>query len=479
MWEILEEIVGALWLKSNWFHEYFSYTSFMVKKYNRTLFIFRQDLRTHDNTGLIEAMKSSKEVFPIFIHDARAIEDFGIDDPRFGLIREALEYIDEDLRPHGWSISVYRGEPEWVVRELTEKYQIDAVYWNRSYSPRGKTRDANIEKICDDAHIDFQSFQDFLMVEPHECEQRKVFTPYSMLWKKFLTAHPERLHTREFSGATTKWFAPEKHPKIREVITAPYHPFWTVKFGRARLDRDFSSYDDLRNLPAIDGSTRLSPYIRFGIFSIREVYARMQDNPTLLSEIIWREFWYQIAYYFPFTCDLEFQERRRTIKWKNDETTREWKFFESWHTWYPLVDAAIRQLYETNWMHNRLRMVVASFLTKNLGIDWRIGEKWFRRYLIDYDEAVNTGNWQWSASVGADPKPVRIFNPLLQSEKFDTECKFIKKYIPELAQVDPKKIHTLDLDWVYYAPIVDQKESARLARERYKGEVGILDKESE
>jgi deoxyribodipyrimidine photo-lyase len=451
----------------------------MQKQHNRTLFIFRQDLRTHDNTGLLEAVKNSKEVFPIFIHDKRAIDDFGERDVRFGFIREALEYIDEDIRPHGWSISVYRGEPEKVVRELIEKYQIDAVYWNRSYSPRGKIRDANIEKICDDAHIDSQSFQDFLMVEPHECEQRKVFTPYSMLWKKFLIAHPERLHIQKFDATTTNWFVPEWNQKIWEIISVPHHPLWTMEFGRARLDRDFSSYDDLRNLPAIDGSTRLSPYIRFGIFSIREIYARVSHNPTLLSEIIWREFWYQIAYFFPFTYDLEFQERRRSIEWKKDEISYEWEMFQKWKTWYPLVDAAIRQLIETNWMHNRLRMVVASFLTKNLGIDWRLGEKWFRKYLIDYDEAVNTWNWQWSASVGADPKPVRIFNPLLQSEKFDTECKFIKKYIPELANIDPKKIHTLDLDWVYYTPIVDQKESARLARERYRWEVGVVTKDSE
>lgn len=165
---------------------------------------------------------------------------------------------------------------------------------------------------------------------------------------------------------------------------------------------------------------------------------------------------------------MEFQERKRSIVWNRDISSYEWKQFAAGKTGYPLVDAAIRQLIDTNWMHNRLRMVVASFLTKNLGIDWRIGEKSFRKYLIDYDEAVNIGNWQWSASVGADPKPVRIFNPLLQSEKFDPEAKFIKKYLPELANTDPKNIHSLELQGVYYPPIVDQKESARLARDRYR-----------
>jgi deoxyribodipyrimidine photo-lyase len=236
------------------------------------------------------------------------------------------------------------------------------------------------------------------------------------------------------------------------------------------MNRDFSSYDDLRNIPWIDGSTRLSPYIRFGIFSIREIYQKVKDNPTLLSEIIWREFWYHIAYYFPFTYEYEFQERKRSIVWLQDTDSYEWKMFEAGKTGYPLVDAAIKQLYETNWMHNRLRMVVASFLTKNLGIDWRIGEKWFKKHLIDYDEAVNFGNWQWSASVGADPKPVRIFNPLLQSERFDPDVVFIKKYLPELADIANARIHSLELGWVYCPPIVDQKESAAQARARYRGE---------
>lgn len=449
----------------------FCYTASMQKSHGRSLFIFRQDFRLKDNTGLIEAMKNSKEVFPIFIHDTRAIEDFWKDDARFGFVREALESIDTELQKYGGRLTVYSGKPEEIISELISKYGIHAVYINTSYSPRGKIRDDNILSICDKEWVIFYSFQDFLLVEPNEYEQRKVFTPYSMLWKKFLLAHPERLIIHEFDGNRVKWFTSEDKKEISEVITVPYHPYWSIPFGFTRMDRDFSSYDDTRNIPSIDGSTRLSPYIRFGVFSIREIYQKIQDNPVLLSEIIWREFWYQIAYYFPFTHDLEFQERKRSIVWSRDISSYEWKQFEAGKTGYPLLDAAIRQLTLTNWMHNRLRMVVASFLTKNLGIDWRIGEKWFKRYLIDYDEAVNIGNWQWSASVWADPKPVRIFNPLLQSEKFDSEAKFIKKYIPELENIDPKKIHSLDLSGIYYPPIVDQKESAREARERYRWEV--------
>ena len=436
--------------------------------HKRSLFIFRQDIRTRDNTALIAAMAHSEEVFPIFIHDIRAIEDFWRSDSRFGFIREALEYVDQELQEFWGRVTVYSGKPEEIVSELIARYSINAIYTNTSYSPRGKIRDDNILSICDQKNVVFYSFQDFLLVEPQECEQRKVFTPYSMLWKKFLLAHPERLAIKEFQWSGTKWFVPSERKEIYEVITTPHHQYWSIPFGLTRIEKDFSSYNENRNIPSIDGSTRLSPYIRFGVFSIREIYSKVCDNPVLLSEIIWREFWYHIAYYFPWTYALEFQERKRNIIWKNDTSSYEWQQFEAGKTGYPLVDAAIRQLIETNWMHNRLRMVVASFLTKNLGIDWRIGEKWFKKYLIDYDEAVNIGNWQWSASVGADPKPVRIFNPLLQSEKFDPEAKFIKKYIPELEWITPKDIHTLNLKGRYCPPIVDQKESAREARERYR-----------
>ncbi len=438
--------------------------------YKRSLFIFRQDLRLADNTALLAAIKNSESVMPIFIHDTRAIADFWVDDSRFWFVREALETIDVELQRYGGRLTVYTGKPADIAQDLLEKYSIDAVYMNRTYSPRGQERDDDIERLCAERGVGVYMYQDFLLVEPHEVEQRKVFTPFSMLWKKFLLAHPERLAIQPFECSQVTWLVPDDYREIRDIIRVPHHKFWTIALGHERMERDFSYYDELRNLPWVDGSTRLSPYIRFGIFSVREIYAKISENPTLLSEIIWREFWYHIAYYFPFTYSLEFQERRRTIDWSRDESSYEWDMFQQGKTGYPLVDAAIRQLIETNWMHNRLRMVVASFLTKNLGIDWRLWEKWFKKYLIDYDEAVNIGNWQWSASVGADPKPVRIFNPLLQSEKFDAECKFIKKYLSELEWVSPEDIHTLDLRGRYYPPIINQKESAALARARYRGE---------
>lgn len=218
------------------------------------------------------------------------------------------------------------------MRDLLEHHQVDAIYLNRTYSPRGKERDDTLESISRSFGVEFFSLQDFLMVEPHELEQRKVFTPYSLLWKRFLLSHPERLEMRRFDPSKTEWYVPADRQEIAMILSVPYHKYWTLALGRERIQRDFSRYDDLRNLPAVDGSTRLSPYIRFGIFSIREIYMTISSDPTLLSEIIWREFWYQIAYYFPYTYQIEFQERRRTISWENDESRPEWVKFQKGET---------------------------------------------------------------------------------------------------------------------------------------------------
>ena len=226
----------------------------------------------------------------------------------------------------------------------------------------------------------------------------------------------------------------------------------------------------MRNNLDIDGTSRLSPYLRFGVFSVRQIYNTAKNvSETFLSEMAWREFWWHILYYFPNTKNEEFQEKRRHIQWSQDQG-----MFGKWcrgETGYPIVDAAMRQLNETNWMHGRARMVVASFLTKDMHIDWRLGEQYFAEKLLDYDEAVNLGNWQWSASVGADPKPLRVFSPMLQSEKFDPEVKFIKKYIPELEFENIKAIHNpLEIPLSYCRAIVDHRIETHKARELYKSD---------
>lgn len=428
--------------------------------YKRSLFIFRQDLRTHDNTALNLALSESDEVMPIFIYDERSQQEFGKDDKRFGFIREMLEKVDEHLRARWWRLHVYSGNPLSVVRELTEKYDIEHVYANKSYGRQWTERDTKIKDFLLKKSKWFTLCDDFLLVPIEAVPVRKVFTPFFNIWKTHLTT------TKIHKLSPGKLYCVEKHPDISHFMPHEHHVFFGYDFGVSRLrDFDFASYIDTRNFPWRDGSTRLSPYIRFGVFSIREVLQAVEASQTLVSELAWREFWYHIAHHFPETHERAFQQKRRHIDWENSSELCE--KIEAAETGYPLIDAAIRQLKTTNWMHNRLRMVVASFITKNCLIDWRWGEKFFKKYLIDYDEAVNLGNWQWSASVGADPKPLRIFNPLLQSEKFDEQALFIKKYIPEIAHIIPKKIHTLDLVWEYCAPIIDQKKSAWRAKQVY------------
>lgn len=428
--------------------------------HKRSLFIYRQDLRTHDNTALNLALSESREVMAIFIFDKRAQREFGPDDRRFGFIREMLEKIDEQLRARWGRLHVYSSDPLTLVSELTEKYDIAHVYANKSYGEKWIERDRSIEKHLISQWKWLTLCDDFLLVPIEAVPVRKVFTPFFNIWKTHLTP------TTIQQLAPGTFFSLPNHPDIAHFMSHEFHAFFGYDFGISRLrDFDFTKYVETRNFPWMDGSTRLSPYIRFGVFSIREILEAVETSQTLVSELAWREFWYHIAHHFPETREIAFQAKRRHIHWENSSILCQ--KIEDAETGYPLIDAAIRQLKTTNWMHNRLRMVVASFITKNCLIDWQWGEKFFKKYLIDYDEAVNLWNWQWSASVGADPKPLRIFNPLLQSEKFDEKALFIKKYIPELADVMPKKIHTLDLEGTYCTPIVDQKQSAWRAKQMY------------
>jgi deoxyribodipyrimidine photo-lyase len=242
-----------------------------------------------------------------------------------------------------------------------------------------------------------------------------------------------------------------------------------MDFWKERFENHIKkSYKEERNDLSLDGISRLSPYHRHWVFSIRQIYNKAKyTSESFVSELAWREFWHHIFYNFPNTKQEEFLEKYRDIKWSNDEY-----LFQKWcdgETWYPIVDAAMKQLNSTNWMHGRARMVVASFLTKDLHIDWRLWEQYFASKLLDYDEAINLWNWQWSASVWADPKPLRIFNPILQSQKFDSHAKYIKKYIPELQNQNLAAIHDpLEKNLWYIRTIVDHREETRIAREIYK-----------
>lgn len=431
----------------------------------KSIFWFRQDLRVYDNTWLFEAVYNSKEVLPIFILDEHIIEKFWwLSDQKFGFLREALEQVSRDLQKIWWEkVIVFKWKPEEIIPKLAKKYEINTVFTNTSYGTYGKKRDETIINRLLKIWVSFESHKDFLLSEPQEIEKRKVFTPYYKLWQK------QNFETQELEIKKIHQLQTQEQTEAKDFIKIAQHPYFTMEFWKNRFEKHIvSNYTETRNDLDIDWTSRLSPYLRFGVFSVRQIYNKAKTiNEVFVSEIAWREFWNHIFYYFPFTKDTEFLEKRRNIKWSTDNY-----LFEKWCKWetgYPVVDAAMKQLNETNWMHGRARMVVASFLTKDLHIDWRLWEAYFREKLLDYDEAVNIWNWQWSASVWADPKPLRIFSPILQSQKFDKNALFIKKYIPELQFQELKAIHNpLEKDLQYIKTIVDHREEQKKTKEIYK-----------
>ncbi len=433
--------------------------------YKKSIFWFRQDLRIQDNTGLFEAVHGSNQVLPIFILDENIIPKFwGLADQRFWFIREALEQISSDLRKiWGEKVIVLKWKPEEIIPELVKKYSIECLYTNTSYGSYGKKRDEKIFESLETLWCKTESHKDFLLAEPHEVEQRKVFTPYYKLWQK-LDFETAELELTSFSQLTS-----EEQSEAADFIEIEKHPYFTMEFWKKRLEQYIqSNYVDVRNDLDKDGTSRLSPYLRHWVFSVRQIYNKANGvSDHYVSEMAWREFWWQIFYNFPNTKREEFLEKYRYIEWDQDqEKFQKWC---NWETGYPIVDAAMKQLNKTNWMHGRARMIVASFLTKDMHIDWRLGEAYFKEKLLDYDEAVNLWNWQWGASVGADPKPLRIFNPILQSQKFDPKGKYIFHFIPELKDQDIKAIHDpLENTLNYIRPIVDHREATRQAREIYK-----------
>lgn len=443
----------------------------------RSLFIFRQDLRIHDNHWLWQTVQSSQEVFPVFIFDTRVLSKFAPDDPRLDFVKAALAQLDQDLQSVGSYLTVLHGDSVALTQQLATELKVDTISRNRSYGSGSLTRDKTLTQRAAEQGIQTKIYSDYLLVEPEEVIPMKVFTPFKKRWLK-------ELATKEYSK-----------PYIIDKIVTPAHQLTNsptllktgqsyqlaelrpIKLWSERLQKDYTHYDDTRNIPSIDGTTRLSPYTRFGLVSIREVYRNLSTNsPTnqipnsLISELARREYRQHIAHHFPESRELEFQEKRRHIPRDNNEVL--FKARCEGRTGYPMVDAGMRQLVQEKRMHNRVRMIVASFLTKDLLIDRRWGEQFFAQHLLDFDENVNINNRQRSASVGADPKPIRIFSPMLQSQRFDPNCTYIKNYIPELQNIHPDKIHDplkYDLSaYGYPRPIIDHYIWSKKAKEIYK-----------
>jgi deoxyribodipyrimidine photo-lyase len=402
------------------------------------LFWFRRDLRLDDNAGLYHALKSGYPVVPVFIFDSNILE--ALDDKtdsRLTFIYRALEQLQKQLIKLGSTLDVRYGTPEKVFAALLEEYVIEAVYTNHDYEPYACDRDKNIAALLAIKQIDFHTYKDQVIFEKKEVvkdngEPYTVFTPYSRKWKAAMTdfyrkSYPVKKYRKRFLGQAEK-----KLPSLESMGFSVS----TLNFPTADWEENIiAHYTTQRDIPAINGTSRLSVHLRFGTISIRTLVREAGAlNETFLNELIWRDFYQMILWHFPQVVYNSFKKEYDNIQWRNHE-----KEFETWcngTTGYPIVDAGMRELNATGYMHNRVRMIVASFLTKHLLIDWRWGEAYFAKKLLDYDLAANNGGWQWAAGSGCDAAPYfRIFNPYLQTQKFDPKLLYIRKWIPELDEL--------------------------------------------
>ncbi len=452
--------------------------------YKKAIFIFRRDLRLEDNKGLLYALEHSQEVLPIFIFDPRQIDKNKnpyFSKPAFSFLCRSLQELDEALKNRHSKLYIYEGIAEEVITTLIKNEGIDAVMVNKDYTPFARTRDKAISDCCEKYSVTFKRHDDLTLspIETIRTGQEKiytVFTPFKNTAIKYPVKVPSKNNfSNYFTGNTkTRTVSLDSYsrtPAAEQIVCGGRSEALAILHNNFYL----KNYSTTRNLPATHGTSRLSAHHKFGTISIRETYAAVTENGshnTFISELYWRDFYYYIAYHFPVVFKKSFLPWANFIKWENDKEK-----FTSWcngMTGVPIVDAGMRELNTTGWIHNRSRMIVASYLSKNLLIDWRWGEQYFATKLVDYDPAQNNGGWQWSASSGADPKPIRVFNPYTQASKYDPEAAYIKHWVKELNDVPDESLtngKTINFNTFhpnYPAPLVDQKESYHRALETYK-----------
>ena len=415
--------------------------------YKKSLFIFRRDLRIEDNIGLIESLQNSKEVIPCFIYDENIIKKLKDSEFRWSFLNESLVELDNELKKKGTSLQILEGKPEKIIDEMIKRHELDAIFLNTDFTNYSQRRDEKIFQVCKKNKIAFHSTLDFLLHNPNEIKTNEgsPYTIYSFFYKK-AKQFPIKKIIKNIQKNYSKEIISDdqiKKSKIKnsEIIGGRKEALKILK----DLDK-FRDYDKVRDFPGLNQTTMLSAHNKFGTVSVREVHKEIKEvlgsDHTIMGEIYWREFFSHILFHFPYAQKTTFRKKFQKIPWsKSKESFKKWCEGE---TGFPIVDAGMRQLNQTGFMHNRVRMVVASFLTKDLHMDWRLGEKYFEEKLIDHDPAVNSGNWQWAASTGCDSVPYfRIFNPWRQQERFDLNCDYIKKWVPELEKIEPKIIHKL------------------------------------
>ena len=415
--------------------------------YKKTLFIFRRDLRIEDNIGLIESLQNSEEVIPCFIYDENIIKKLKDSKFRWNFLNESLVDLDNELKKKGTSLQILEGKPEKIIDNMIKKYNLNAIFLNTDFTNYAQRRDEKIFQICKKNKISFHSTLDFLLHNPNEIKTNEgsPYTIYSFFYKKARQFPIKKIIKNIQKNYSNEVISDNEIKKSEiknnKIIGGRKEALKILK----DLDK-FRDYDKVRDFPGLNQTTMLSAHNKFGTISVREVHKEIKEvlgsNHTIMGEIYWREFFSHILFHFPYAQKTTFRKKFQKIPWsKSKESFKKWSEGE---TGFPIVDAGMRQLNQTGFMHNRVRMVVASFLTKDLHMDWKLGEKYFEEKLIDHDPAVNSGNWQWAASTGCDSVPYfRIFNPWRQQERFDLNCDYIKKWIPELEKVEPKIIHKL------------------------------------
>lgn len=428
------------------------------------IFWFRRDLRLDDNVGFLEALKGEHPVLPIFIFDSEILDSLPVDDARVNFIFDELQKMRQELQDkHDSSIAFYHGKPKNIFKQLLKDFEIAEVYTNRDYEPYAIKRDKEIKELLSKEDIGFHTFKDQVIFEKDEVVKKDggpyiVYTPYMRVWKDQFKSLDLKIHyTNEYLNNLIR------HSRLPNLSLSD------MGFKSSSIevpDYDITptlirEYEKTRNIPGKEGTSRLGAHLRFGTVSIRKMVkkANAEKNKTFLEELIWREFFMQVLYHNPDTVTDAFKKKYDRIPWRNNE--KEFEKWKSGKTGYPLVDAGMRQLNESGFMHNRVRMLVGSFLCKHLLIDWRWGEAYFAEKLLDYEMSSNVGNWQWVAGSGVDAVPYfRIFNPTTQIDKFDKDKKYIKEWVEEYGTDD------------YPDKMVDHKEARERALKVYKDAVG-------
>jgi deoxyribodipyrimidine photo-lyase len=422
-------------------------------------FWFRRDLRLKDNHGLWQALKSGKPVIPVFIFDRHILDLLeDKDDRRVSFIHNTLFALDAELRAMGSGLLVAYGHPETVWQQWIQKYNISDVYTNHDYEPYALQRDESLRTILASQDCKLHTYKDQVIFERDEIvkddgKPYTVFTPYKNKWLKAFEEKMTKSYPSESLGIH---FHKMAYPSIPTLQAMGFAQAEDMVPPRVISTSVIGSYDQTRDYPAVQGTSRLSVHLRFGTLSVRQAVATGRKlNSTWLNELIWREFYMMILWHFPHVARASFKPQYDMIPWENNP-----EYFKAWSegkTGYPIVDAGMRELKETGFMHNRVRMVTASFLTKHLLCDWRLGEAWFARHLLDFDVSANNGGWQWAAGSGCDAAPYfRVFSPQAQQDKFDAKGEYIRKWVPEWGTSK------------YVKPIVDHATARIKAIETYK-----------